>query len=152
MPAYTKLRTLVNALKTGKSHICERLDWWFGDLARVHSHRHFREFSSPSADWSGGPPAWLEAFLGEDVGLTPQEAAHVVRWPAGELEKTRRAAADAVIGGSSPTFFWTLHDGMAPRATARTGPNGEPQVLFQSPAASLRLTTVNYGEVYVEEV
>jgi hypothetical protein len=25
-------------------------------------------------------------------------------------------------------------------------------VLFQSPGASLRLTSINYGEVYVEEV
>jgi len=149
LPAYTNLRAFVNALKSGKSHICQCLDHYFGDLAAVRNDPNYPEFSDGS--WSGGPPDWLEGFL-RSIGLTAAEASHVVRWPAPELENTRQAAAAAVASGRSPTFFWTLYDGDRPQAVSRAGPRGEPQVLFQSPAASLRLTSINYGEVYVEEV
>jgi hypothetical protein len=150
MPAYTKLRTFVNALKTGTTHITERLDEFFGDLNRIQTHLRFSEFVN--GDWSAGAPAWLGPFLKDEVGLTGPERDHVMQWPAAELEKARAAAAAAVQAGQSPTFRWVLYDGAAPNTVSRTDAAGKPQVLFQSPGASLRLTSLNYGEIYVEEV
>jgi hypothetical protein len=89
----------------------------------------------------------VEAALNEEIERLKTEPV-----PASELEKARQAAAVAVVAGRSPTFFWGIYDGPAPLAVPRTGPGDEPQVLFQSPGSSLRLTDFNYGEVYVEEL
>jgi len=149
MPAYTNLRTFINALKTGRTHITDCLDRFFQDAATVQSHRRYAEFAA--GDWSGGPPPWLGEFL-DEIGLTPPEREHVLRWSPAELERTRATAAGAAAAGQAPTFRWGLHDGAAPLAVPRSGSRGNPEVLFQSPGASLRLTSINYGEVYVEEV
>lgn len=149
MPAFTKLKTFVNALKTGRTHITDCFDDFFKNPATVHSHPHFAAFSS--GNWSGGTPTWLPGFL-DSIGLTSAERDHVLAWPAAELETARAAAAGAVVAGQAPTFRWVLYDGAAPKSLARTGVAGNPEVLFQSPGASLRLTQLNYGEIYVEEV
>lgn len=149
MPAFTHLRTFVNALKSGKSHICECLDAFFHDPAAVQANPHYAAFDAGS--WSDGPPDWLGGLL-DSIGLTAEERDHVLRWPAAELEKTRAAAAEAVRAGRAPTFFWGIYDGATPAARKRTGADGHPEVVFESPAAALRLTQVNYGEIYVDEV
>lgn len=152
MPAYTNLRTFINALKTGKSHICECLDAFFADLDAASGNDNWADFIDANQNWSTTePPAWLEGFL-LSIGMTADEARHVVNWPKQELQKTREAAQAAVNSNQSPTFFWGLYDGDVPLADPRTDPDGNPQVLFQSPGASLRLTLINYGEIYVEEL
>jgi len=147
MPAFTKLRTFVNALKTGRTHITDCFDDFFQDPATVLAHPNFTAFSTV---WSV-TPAWLPGFL-DSIGLTPEERDHVLAWPLAELETARATAAGAVAAGQAPTFRWVLYDGAAPKSLARTGAGGNPEVLFQSPGASLRLTQINYGEIYVEEV
>ena len=149
MPAYTKLKTFVNALKTGRTHITDCLDDFFRDLNRVQNHQHHGDLLS--GDWHVALPIWLGGFL-DEIGLTGPERDHVLLYPKRELERARAAAASAVAAGSSPTFRWGLYDGSEPLAVVRTGRGGNPEVLFQSPGASLRLTNINYGEVYVEEV
>jgi hypothetical protein len=71
MPAYTKLRTFVNALKTGTTHITECLDAYFGNLNAIQAHSRFSEFVN--GDWSSGPPTWLGSLLRNEVGLTGAE-------------------------------------------------------------------------------
>ena len=149
MPAFTKLKTFVTALKTGRTHITDCLDDFFGDLINVQGHAHFSDLVN--GNWSAGLPVWLGEFL-DEIELTPPEVTHVLAWPPTELEKARAAAAAAVQAGQSPTFRWVLYDGAAPNSLVRTGAGGSPEVLFQSPGASLRLTQLNYGEIYVEEV
>lgn len=152
MPAYTNLRTFVNALKTGRTHITDCLDRFFKDLNKVQNHAHGVEFLDLNGvDWPSGPPPWLGAFL-DEIGLTAPERDHVLHWPSEQLRRTRAAVVRAVTAGQSPTFRWGLYDGAAPLSVERTGTAGNPEVLFQSPGASLRLTSINYGEVYVEEV
>ena len=149
MPAFTKLKTFVTALKTGRTHITDCFDDFFQNPATVLAHPHFAAFSGGS--WSGGLPTWLPEFL-DSIGLTEEERDHVLAWPLAELETARATAAGAVVGGQAPTFRWVLYDGAAPNSLVRTGAAGNPEVLFQSPGASLRLTQLNYGEIYVEEV
>jgi hypothetical protein len=149
MPAFTKLQTFVKALKTGRTHITDCFDDFFKSPATVLAHPNFAAFSSGS--WSAGTPAWLPGFL-DSIGLTPVERDHVLAWPPAELETARATAAGAVAAGLAPTFRWVLYDGAAPNSLVRTGTAGNPEVLFQSPGASLRLTQLNYGEIYVEEV
>jgi hypothetical protein len=148
MPAYTKLRTFVNALKSGQTHITDSLDAFFQNPAAVMADANWAAFSS--GDWLGGTPSWLPAAL-SSIGLTGQEVEHVLKWPLAELEKTRVAARDAVNAGEAIKFFWVLYNGASPVSVPSNPPTGR-QVLFQSPGASLRLTSVNYGEIYVEEV
>jgi hypothetical protein len=149
MPAFTKLKTFVIALKTGRTHITDCLDDFFGDLLHVQGHAHLSDLVN--GNWSASLPVWLGQFL-DEIDLTPAEVTHVLAWPPAELEKARAAAAAAVQAGQSPTFRWVLYDGAAPNSLVRTGAAGNPEVLFQSPGASLRLTQLNYGEIYVEEV
>jgi len=149
MPAFTKLKTFVTALKTGRTHITDCLDDFFQDPATVLTHPNFAAFSAGS--WSGGTPTWLPEFL-DSIGLTEQERDHVLAWPLAELETARATAAGAIAAGLAPTFRWALYDGAVPNSLVRTGAAGNPEVLFQSPGASLRLTQLNYGEIYVEEV
>jgi hypothetical protein len=145
MPAYTHLRTFINALKSGRTHITDCLDEFFRDPAAVQGHARWAEFSA--GNWSAGAPSWLGAFF-DEIGLTSQERDHVLCYPAGELEKTRAAAAAATAANQLATFRWGLYDGNAPRATV----HGGHRIRFESPGESLRLTSINYGEVYVEEV
>jgi len=148
MPAFTELKTFVKALKSGKTHITDRLDVFFQNPAGVQGDANWVNFSS--SDWLGGTPAWLPAAL-QTMGLTGEEIEHILKWPLGELEKARVAARDAVNASDAIKFFWGLYGGPAP-LTVPSNPRTGRQVLFQSPGASLRLTTLNYGEIYVEEV
>jgi hypothetical protein len=149
MPAYTKLRTFVNALKTAQTHITECLDLYFSDLTTVQGHGHFADLMN--GNFSAGLPNWFGDFL-DEIGLTEAERNHVLAWPPAEIEKARAHAAAAVGANESPTFRWVLYDGDNPNTVLRTGANGNREVLFQSPGGSLRLTQLNYGEIYVEEV
>ena len=149
MPAYTKLRTFVNALKTGQTHITECLDGFFSDLTTVQDHDHFTDLMN--GNFSAGLPNWFGDFL-DEIELTGPEITHVLAWPPAEIEKARAHAAAAVQAGESPTFRWMLYDGAGPNTVQRIGANGNREVLFQSPGGSLRLTQLNYGEIYVEEV
>lgn len=149
MPAYTRLRTLVNALKTGRTHITDCLDAFFSDLDEARRDPNYADFVS--GNWSSGPPTWLGDFL-DRIHLKPEERDHVLRWPPSELEKARAAAAAAVTASPpvSPQFRWELYHGDDPLTQPGSAPNH--LILFRSPGSKLRITTFNYGEIYVEEV
>lgn len=146
MPAYTQLRTLIAALQTGETHITQCLESFFADPNDVTRDPNYSNFVG--GNWSGGPPAWLGTFL-DSIGLRPEERDHVLRWPPSELEKARAAAAAAVQAGQSVKFRWELYHGNDPVTEPSTT---AALVLFRSPGSKLRLTKVNYGEVYVEDV
>lgn len=147
MPAYTHLRTLINALKTGQTHITDCLDAHFSDPGHVRSDSHYGRFISE--DWSNGPPEWLGPFL-DSIGLEPEERDHVLRWPPAQLEAARAAAAAAAQAEQAIEFRWEIYHGDVPETQSMTRP--APRVLFRSPGSKLRLTKVNYGEIYVEDV
>ena len=144
MPAYTHLRTFIDAVKSGRTHITGCLDDFFASADRT-GDPNWNDWMG--TNWSGAAPAWLSDFL-DRIGLTEAERDHVLRYPPSELERTRGAAAEAVGQGVSPTFRWGLYEGDGPRVTIQHG----HRILFESPSNSLRLTRVNYGEVYVEDV
>jgi hypothetical protein len=145
MPAYTHLRTFIEAVKTGRTHITERLDDFFADLPAAREHPHWGDFVN--GNWTGGAPEWLGGFL-DEIELTTAERDHVLRYPAAELERVRAAAANAASDGISPTFRWGLYEGNEPRVITME----QGRIVLESPGGSLRLTRVNYGEVYVEDV
>jgi hypothetical protein len=145
----SKVRTFVNAVKTGMTHTTKVLD-----IADYKSH--IKELRIPGA-LSSGPnnslPDWAKKELsksrgkGKPAGLKPKELEHISEWPLAQRESVRKAIVKAVDGSRSLQFFWELYadENEGTRIQGLTG-TGDIMITFLSPRALLTAGKNNKGQ------
>jgi hypothetical protein len=155
MPAYSTLKTFIDALNTGRTHITKSFDDFFSPTGNVTGHARWEAFLN--GNWSSGPPPWLASVLTDPpptgIGLTVPERDHVLKWPGPELERARDAAVRAVSGSGvvpakAPKFFWELSNARTPQTLERVSSAGVPEIVFQSPRFAVRRTGPDQVEVH----
>jgi hypothetical protein len=146
MPAYSTLKSFINALKTGDTNITQCLERLANDRAkRAQYATDIRALHAGV----GQLPGWLRNEMVQ-VGMSQPEVDHVERWPDREKEKVRLQLVDAMEHDSDLHFSWELYDGDDPLTEIRRDPNQDVRVVFRSPRKGVKLSLVNLGGVTVK--
>jgi hypothetical protein len=143
MPPYSRLQTFVDALKTGETNITRSLDRLVNDPTQRDEHVDYVNTANSFSSF----PDWLRGELA-NAGMSPEEIAHIERWPNEEKELVRIQIVHAINDNRPLRFGWELYDGGRPRTDVRRSPGRDTRIVFRSPRAGVR---VEGDEVYVEE-
>lgn len=147
MPAYSTLRTFINAVRTGRTNITETLDKLMTNPARHKLNTNeltLRQEHSLDAPL----PDWMRRIL-KTAGMSDAEVSHLDIWPDDKKEEVRTVVVQAIDANLPVRFFWELHDGATPDNVISQREDGWT-VRFRSPAAGVRLSHVNLGSVHVD--
>jgi hypothetical protein len=146
MPAYSTLRSFVNALKTGDTNITQCLERLANDRAkRVQYATDIHALHAGV----GQLPGWLRNEMVQ-AGMSQPEVDHVERWPDAEKEKVRVQVVEALEQDRNLHFSWELFAGDDPVSEVRRDPNQDVRVVFRSSRKGVKLSLVNLGGVTVE--
>ena len=146
MPAYSTLRTFVEAVRSGLTNITSCLETAVNDPQNRLDHA--ADMSSPAVA-SGPFPSWLRSILGS-AGMSQAEIDHMERWPDSQKEIVRLEIVSAIQGNRPLRFGWELHGGDTPLSEVRHDANQDVRVVFRSPRKGVLLSGLNYGSIHVE--
>jgi hypothetical protein len=146
MPAYSTLKSFINALKTGDTNITQCLERLANDRAkRAQYATDIRALHTGV----GQLPGWLRNEMVQ-AGMSQPEVDHVERWPDREKEKVRLQVVEALDHDSNLHFSWELFEGDDPLSEVRRDPSQDVRVVFRSPRKGVKLSAINHGDVKVE--
>ncbi len=142
MPAYSRLRTFINSLKSGETNTTQT-------FARALA----AEGVGPISDKDSVDPhlsIQLQGILASH-GMSPGEIDHVKKWPAAKRNQARLWVLTAVAAGRGVAFSWELFDGtVSTNRRSQTPPSEPVRITFRSPREGVTLSQSHSGQVHVK--
>lgn len=146
MPAYSKLSTFIESLRTGRTNITQTLETLLSDRESLREHPEWETFRDTQM-LSDAMPQWLRDLLAE-AGMSDPEIDHIdLHWPAAQKERVRQWIVEAIREDYPLKFRWELFDGDDP-VNELTEKEGRT-VIFKSPRAGIRISGIHVWYVHV---
>lgn len=146
MPAYSTLRTFVEAVRSGLTNITRGLETVVNDPQNRLDRAV--DMNDPAVARGQFPP-WLRTLLMQ-AGLSQAEVDHMERWADSQKEIVRLEIVSAIQGNRPLRFGWELHGGDDVISEVRRDANQDVRVVFRSPRNGVQLSGLNFGSIQVE--